>query len=470
MLDAHLFNNITQKLGHIPTSCQKKLIELLSEFVLSVENQRVFLIKGYAGTGKTSIISSLIKVFELYKIKSVLLAPTGRAAKVFSHYSGKQAFTIHKKIYRQVGAKDGFGKFMLEKNLHSNTFFIVDEASMIANNQGDFSLFGTGRLLDDLIEYVYTGKNCKLILTGDTAQLPPVGISVSPALDAGILKNYYLNVTESELTEVVRQTASSGILKNATVLRNLVSQAKVTLPKFNLSNFSDIMRINGQDLIEKISESYDKVGQGETIVISRSNKRANMYNNGIRNKILYREEQIVPGDLLMVVKNNYHWLKENEETEFIANGDIVEILKIRKYQNIYGYNYADVRVRMIDYDLELECKILLDTLNVDSASLPSEQNKNLFYKIYEDYADLKPKKKGFDMVKNNSYFNALQVKFAYAVTCHKAQGGQWKNAFIDQGYVDEKNIDIEYLRWLYTALTRSSEKVYLINFPDRYFE
>lgn len=469
MLEKHLSEKIKQKLGHAPTSGQIKLIEFLSEFVLINNEKTLFLIRGYAGTGKTSIISSLIKVYEEFGLKSVLLAPTGRAAKIFSQYSGKQAFTIHKKIYRQRSAKDGFGKFVLEKNLYTKTLFIVDEASMIANDPGINSVFGSGFLLNDLIEYVYSGRNCKLILSGDTAQLPPVGIPVSPALDINILKKFDLSVSEFELNEVIRQSASSGILENATYLRKLISESKCITPKFKVTGFDDIIRITGNDVLEKINGCYENEGMDKTIIINRSNKRANQFNNGVRSRILYKEEQISTGDLLMVVKNNYFWLKKGEETEFIANGDFVEILKIKKYHEIYGFHFADVRLRMIDYNIEVDCKIILDTLTSESPSLTSEQNKNFFYTVYEDYADIKPKKRGYDMVKNNPFFNALQVKFAYAVTCHKSQGGQWKNTFIDQGFIGENNITIEYLRWLYTAITRSSEKVYLINFPDSFF-
>ncbi len=469
MIKNHLAEKIEQKLGHTSTPSQHKLIGELSEFVANNTSNNLFLIKGYAGTGKTTVISAMVKTFDEYGIKSVLLAPTGRAAKILNQFSGKPAYTIHKKIYRQKSSKDGFGRFALDNNLHTNTFFIVDEASMISNQSNEIAIFGTGRLLDDLVQYVYNNNNCKLILIGDTAQLPPVGLAISPALNKNFLETYLLNVHECEITDVVRQEKASGILENATGLRRSIKLNKENLPKFCVSGFSDIVRVTGTELAEKIGDAYNQYGIEQTIVINRSNKRANQYNAGIRNNIFSWEEEIVKGELLMVVKNNYFWLQENEKVDFIANGDIIEILKIKKYYDIFGYRFAEVTVRMIDYNIEIETKLLLDTLSVDTASLTSEQNRNLFYTIYNDYSHIKPKKKGYDMVKNNPFFNALQVKFAYSVTCHKAQGGQWKVVFIDQGYINENMVNTEYLRWLYTALTRSTCKVYLVNFPDKYF-
>jgi exodeoxyribonuclease-5 len=340
---------------------------------------------------------------------------------------------------------------------------------MISNLPGDNAVFGSGCLLDDLMQYVYNDKGCRMIISGDTAQLPPVGSSRSPALDKAFYRTVFTEIIDCELTEVVRQKQKSGILENATSLRELIRNGMTGYPKFSIAGFSDLMKISGNELIDLINRSYETSGIEQTVVISRSNKRSNMYNSGIRSRILLREEEIIPGEMLMVVRNNYYWLQDNEKIEFIANGDAIEILKIRKYEELYGYRYADVRIRLIDYDIELEAKIMLDTLNIESASLTSEQNKNLFYTIYEDYEEIKPKKKGYDKVRENPYFNALQVKFAYAVTCHKAQGGQWKNVFIDQGYINENMMDTEYLRWLYTAFTRSTQNIYLINFPDKYF-
>lgn len=477
MLTDHIENIILEKLGFEPTTDQQKLIKGLSGFIMDNDSSGVFLIKGYAGTGKTTTMSALVKAFKEFKIKSVLMAPTGRAAKVLSSFSKKTAYTIHKKIYRQKSSKDGFGVFVLDHNAHSNTFFIVDEASMVSNSSSDISIFGTGRLLDDLIKFVYNNKACKLILIGDVAQLPPVGIEISPALDAKQLESYGLEVQEYNLKEVVRQKKKSGILLNATNIRNQISEENFTFPKFDMDTIVDIERISGSDLIEKISDSYDKSGYEDTVIITRSNKRANQYNQGIRSQILWREEEISVGDFLMVVKNNYYWIEDNKKIgqsgnniDFIANGDIVEIMKIKKYVERYGFRFADVTLRFIDYsDLEVDCKIILDTLNINSAALTSDDNKQLFYSVMEDYQHIKTRKKQYEGVKNDEFFNALQVKFSYAITCHKAQGGQWKNVFIDHGYVNEDMMDKEYLRWLYTSFTRPTEKLYLVNFSKHFF-
>ncbi|MBN2212766.1 MAG: AAA family ATPase [Bacteroidales bacterium] len=470
MIKNLISQKITRRLGHMPTSSQKILIGHLSEFVTQAGSDSLFIIKGYAGTGKTSAISALVKTMEEFRLKFILLAPTGRAAKILSQYSGRPAFTIHKKIYRQKSSKDGFGRFVLEKNLHTNTIFIVDEASMISNIPGDTSVFGSGYLLDDLLQYVYNDKGCKLIISGDTAQLPPVGSANSPALDKAFYGGIFTKIIECELTEVVRQEQKSGILENATFLRELIKKGMSGYPRFNIKGCKDMVRVPGNELIDYINKSYETDGIEQTVVINRSNKRSNMYNSGIRSRILFREDELIPGDILMVVKNNYYWLQDNEQIDFIANGDAIEIIKIKKYREIYGFRFADVKLRLIDYGLETDAKIMLDTLHVESASLTSEQNKNLFYTIYEDYEEIKPKRKGYNMVRDNPYFNALQVKFAYAVTCHKAQGGQWKNVFIDQGFINENRMDTEYLRWLYTAITRSTQNLYLINFPEKYFE
>ena len=470
MIKKLISQKITQKLGHLPTGSQKILINDLSEFISQAENNSLFIIKGYAGTGKTSAISALVKTMDEFRLKFILLAPTGRAAKILSQYSGKPANTIHKKIYRQKSSTDGFGRFVLEKNLHTNTIFIVDEASMISNLPSETSVFGSGCLLDDLMHYVYNDKGCRLIISGDTAQLPPVGSVISPALDKAFYGTLFTRIIECELTEVVRQEQKSGILENATILREQIRKSVTGYPKFNIAGFTDIVRVSGNELIDIINRSYETAGIEETVVINRSNKRSNMYNSGIRSRILFREEEVIAGEMLMVVKNNYYWLQDNEQIDFIANGDTIEIIKIKKYEELYGYRFVDVRIRLVDYEIELDAKIMLDTLNIESASLTSDQNRNLFYTIYEDFQEIKPKKKGYSRVKENPYFNALQVKFAYAVTCHKAQGGQWKNVFIDQGYINENMMDTEYLRWLYTAFTRSTQNLYLINFPDKYFE
>ncbi|RLD61741.1 MAG: ATP-dependent endonuclease [Bacteroidetes bacterium] len=476
MIKNNILSLFKKNFKYSPTKNQEKLIEELANLIISFKSQdkdkKIFLLKGYAGTGKTTIISSFVKILNSLRIKTILLAPTGRAAKVLSFYAGKNAFTIHKKIYKQKSSKDGFGKFVLNKNLHSYTFFIVDESSMISNSSNEATMFGSGRLLDDLIEYVYNDKNCMLIVVGDTAQLPPVGIDTSPALQPDVLEGYNLTVNEIELTEVIRQSFNSGILYNATKVREQINEMPIDFyyPKIKLHGFNDIYKISGEDLIEEISSSYDKYGIEQTIVVSRSNKRANKYNQGIRNTILYREEEISIGDYLMIVKNNYHWLDDNDKIDFIANGDIVEIIRIKNYQEKYGFRFADVSIRFIDYDIEIDTKIMLSTLSIETASLNNDQNKQLYYSVLEDYSDIKSKKQQYELVKKDPFFNALQVKFSYAITCHKSQGGQWKAVFVDQGYLNNDMLNVEYLRWLYTAITRSTEKLYLVNFKKDFFE
>lgn len=473
MIKKHLQSEIANYLGKIPTSDQQILSERFAEFITESGEDSVFVLRGYAGTGKTTMLNSLVQTLTKYKIKSVLLAPTGRAAKVLAGYTGHFAHTIHKSIYRQQSSADGMGRFVLNTNLYKDTFFIVDEASMVSNSTSESSIFGSGRLLEDLIEYVYTGKNCRLILSGDTAQLPPVGLEVSPALMKNELEFYDREVHEYEMTEVVRQDKDSGILFNATLLRHMITGGDYFSGYFHLecSGFDDVVRIGGSDLIEEISTCYDRYGLFDTIVVTRSNKRANKFNEGIRNTILYKESEISLGDLVMVVKNNYFWLEESEEIDFIANGDIAEIISISKFEELYGFRFADVCLRLIDYpDLEIDCKIILDAISIESASLTSDQNRRLFEAVSEDYLDIRNKRKRWEKVRENPYFNALQVKFAYAVTCHKAQGGQWKAVFVDQGYLTEEMINIEFLRWLYTAFTRPTEKLYLVNFNKDFFE
>lgn len=470
MLKNHIINVLTEQLVHSPTGSQKSLIDLIPGFITGDSNKDILLVKGFAGTGKTSVLGALVRTMKIMKTNVVLLAPTGRAAKVLSSYCRHIAWTIHKKIYRQKASTDGMGKFILDRNLHKNTLFIVDEASMISNQIFEGDIFGSGRLLDDLIQYVYEGNNCRLLLVGDTAQLPPVHLDISPALDSEYLKGFGLSVLEIFLSEILRQAEDSGILFNATDIRHIISGSGHNMPHIILDDFTDIERINGTDLLGKITDSYDSAGIEETIVVTRSNKKANQYNKGIRNMILYREEELAPGDLLMVVKNNYFWLPENESADFIANGDIIEIIRIRRYQEMYGFRFADALVKFTDYrNMELEVKLLLDTVYSEKASLTGEQNKILFQNVIEDYADISNRRKRLEKIRTNPWFNALQVKFAYAVTCHKAQGGQWKNVFIDQGYIREDMVNTEYLRWLYTAFTRSTSKLYLVNFDDSFF-
>jgi len=463
---------ILQKLGHEPTFGQLETIESLAEFVVSPDSDKLFLLKGYAGTGKTATISALVKVLDELKIKFVLLAPTGRAAKVLSRQSGKPASTIHKRIYRQMTVADGSGKFSLDRNMMRNALFVVDEASMISNLPQEFNVFGSGYLLSDLVEYVTSGFNCKIIISGDTAQLPPVGLSVSPALDRDELTLFGLEVIAKELREVVRQSADSGILDNATAIRNRILEESPTgFWPLKLNGYQDVIRIGGAELIEELSNSYNKTGMEESIVITRSNKRANIFNEGIRRTILYQEDKITKGDLLMIVKNNYHWSKQLEEIDFIANGDIAEILRIKKQEERYGFHFANVMLRLIDYqDLEVECKILLETLTVDAPALTSAENKRLFEAISEDYQEIRNKRDRWKKIREDPYFNAMQVKYSYAVTCHKAQGGQWKTVFLDHGYLTSEMIDREFLRWFYTAFTRAEERLYLVNFHKDFFE
>jgi exodeoxyribonuclease-5 len=473
MIKNHLKSILTQNLPFSPTPCQLNLIDVLADYIFSDEPDRIMLIRGYAGTGKTTMLFSLTQALNRLKIKSVLLAPTGRAAKVLSGYTQMPAYTIHKKIYRQKSSTDGFGHFALDNNLHKNTYFIIDEASMISNESSENTVFGSGRVLDDLLEYVYSGENCRLVLVGDTAQLPPVGLNISPALDISALENYGFSVKMVELTDVVRQTEGSGILSNATQMRLRIGNETNIAGFFplNIKNFSDIEKISGAELIESITTSHNKYGIFETAIVTRSNKRANLYNKGIRGSILYRENEIERGDLLMIVKNNYYWNDEGVTLDFIANGDIAEVVKIYKYEELYGFRFANVCLRFTDYDdVEFDCKIFLETLSIESTSFSYDQNRQLFEAVSEDYADIRNKRERWKKVKENPYFNALQVKFAYAITCHKAQGGQWKAVYVDHGFINEDMLDVEFYRWLYTAFTRPTEKLFLVNFDKGFFD
>jgi exodeoxyribonuclease-5 len=469
---------IKDALGYMPTIDQQELISRISTFIGNYfspdHRDDTLIIKGYAGTGKTSMVAALVKILPKIGLKAVLLAPTGRAAKVLAGYSGHQAFTIHKKIYRQKSATaNGLGSFALDNNKHQRTIFIVDEASMISNDQSENSIFGSGRLLDDLFEYVYRGEMCKLILVGDTAQLPPVGLAISPALDAKVIGEMGFSVSEFEMKQVVRQTRESGILHNATLLRQSLAENLQGYPPLTTTGFADVRRITGGELIEEIENCYDEFGIGNTMVLCRSNKRANKYNEGIRRTILWRDEEISKGDLLMVVKNNYFWLgdEEKETTPFIANGDIAEITRIGKYRELYGFRFADVDLRLVDYpEIEIQTKIMLDTLTSESPSLTWDENQRLFEAVMADYAEIGNKRERIKKVKENPYFNALQVKFSYAITCHKAQGGQWQAVFIDQGWLTDDMLNTEFMRWLYTAFTRPTVRLYLVNFKDEFFK
>ena len=450
------------------TKDQEKLIEQLHRFFFSTSPKKLFVLNGYAGTGKTSIVSALTKILGKLNYRTMLLAPTGRAAKVISSYSKRRAFTIHKIIYtyKYVGGRN---VFVLKKNTAKNTVFIVDEASMI----GDNSYMDKKSLLDDLMEYVYDGKNCSVLFVGDTAQLPPVGEELSRALDPKFLEiNFYAEVFQYRLTQVVRQKEESGILFNATKIRNKILEDEY-LPVISNQEFSDVVQVFGNELQDELESEYASKGLENCIVLCRSNKRANLFNQHIRARILYKEEEIDAGDLMMVVKNNYHWLSDKSKAGFIANGDIIEVLRIRKTEELYGFRYATAEVRLVDYPDEpsFEVKLMLDAIMVESTSLPRAQLKNLYYEIERDYLDEYPgRKERMEKVLSDPYFNALQVKFSYAVTCHKSQGGQWDTVFIDQGYLTKEMVNVEYLRWLYTAFTRAKTKLYLANFHKMFFE
>lgn len=452
---------------------QDAFLQKIAQFVLSENQDELFVLKGYAGTGKTTLLSNLVNQLSFVHRKYVMLAPTGRAAKVISNYAQQPAFTIHKKIYYPKKDKNSGIAFTMQTNKHKNTLFIVDESSMISDNVTDATMYTHGSLLDDLMYYVYSGQNCKLIIVGDTAQLPPVGMDESPALDENKLSlHYQMKVESIELIEVMRQEEGSGILYNATELREQLNQEFYDFFEFDVKHFKDIIRLqDGYETLDAIHDAYSKKGSEETIFIVRSNKRANQYNQQIRMRILDIESEISPGDYVMVVKNNYFWLKDSKTTDFIANGDVMEILQIYKYYELYGFRFASVKVRMIDYpDLAaFDTIVLLDTLTSESASLTYEQSNRLYQEVLLDYQDEITAYRRMQKVKNNEYFNALQIKFAYAVTCHKSQGGQWDTVFIEQPYLPN-GIDKDYMRWLYTALTRAKEKVYLIGFNDDFFD
>jgi ATP-dependent exoDNAse (exonuclease V) alpha subunit len=456
-----------------PTVKQNLFFQKIADFIISTSNDEIFVLKGYAGTGKTTIISTVINHLEAINMKCVLLAPTGRAAKVISNYSGKPAYTIHKRIYFPKKSKSGGVSFTLQQNKFKNTIFIVDESSMISDTSQDSKLYENGSLLDDLFFYVEAGKNCKLLLVGDTAQLPPVNMTISPALDINTLSlHYQKNVQHIELDEVMRQAETSGILYNATQLRDLLDSHFIDTFQFNLTGFKDIIRLqDGYDIQDAIHGAYDNYGLEDTVFIVRSNKRANQYNQQIRASILSKESELSTGDYLMVVKNNYFWLKEESEAGFIANGDIIEILEIRKIQELYGFKFATVKIRMVDYPNQapFDTILMLDTITSEAASLTYEQSNQLYQEVLLDYEDERQQYKKLQKLKENEYFNALQVKFSYAITCHKSQGGQWKTVFVEQPYLPD-GIDVDYVRWLYTAITRAEEKLYLIGFKDEYFK
>ncbi len=491
MINSFLTTKIREYFGFDPTTEQSEAIEMMGEFLMSRRGMEVLLLRGYAGTGKTTLVGALVRALVSLKQSVVLMAPTGRAAKVFSNYSGHSAYTIHKRIYRQKSITDDTS-FSLNTNLSKHTLFIVDEASMISNDGFSSSAFGTGRLLDDLIQYVYSGEGCRLLLMGDTAQLPPVGEEESPALSTTLLEAYGLHVFEITLTQVMRQLSKSGILYNATLIRkkltsfphgSAISSTKLGFSPLEESegiHFPDVCRITGDELIESLETSYSRWGADECMIICRSNKRANIYNQGIRSRILYYEDELTTGDRLMIVKNNYYWTEKltpssspHEGNEggppfsFIANGDIAVVRRVRRTRELYGFRYADVLLTFPDYDdYEMETTILLDTLHSESPSLTREESNRLFEAVMEDYAHITQKKERYKQLREDPHYNALQVKYAYAVTCHKAQGGQWSCIYLDQGYLPPDTSVVDYYRWLYTAFTRATEQIYLVNWKE----
>lgn len=472
MINNYLERQIKEFFPYQPTFQQEIAIKQLADFLFSRESDGAFLLRGYAGTGKTSLVGALVKALDASQQKVVLLAPTGRAAKVFATYAAHPAYTIHKKIYRQQSFSNETSNFSINDNLATHTLFIVDEASMIANDGLSGGLFGTGRLLDDLVQFVYSGDGCRLLLMGDTAQLPPVGEEQSPALSGEMLKGYGLSVSEVDLTDVVRQAQESGVLWNATALRRLIAADECgALPKIKTTGFADIKMLPGTELIDTLTACYDRDGMDDTIVICRSNKRANLYNKGIRAQILWREDELNTGDMLMIAKNNYYWTEAYKELDFIANGETAVVRRVRRTREMYGFRFADVTLTFPDQaDFELEANVLLDTLHSEAPALAKADNDRLFYTILEDYADIRDKRERMKKMKADPYYNALQVKYAYAVTCHKAQGGQWKNVFLDQGYMTDEYLTPDYFRWLYTAFTRATGTLYLVNYPKEQVE
>ncbi len=466
-----LQEHIHDEFPHAPTADQQQAIAVLGELERH-QPDRVVLIRGYAGTGKTTLLGAFVKALARVGIGSVLMAPTGRAAKVMSGYSGKAAFTMHKKLYRRQKGRDERQYFALLKNEQKDTVFIVDEASMIPRRSGlASSSFEYRDLLEDLLEHVHSGERCQLVLIGDDAQLPPVNEGFSPALDAQYLeRNYRISIEEVQLQEVLRQAFDSGILANATALRRRIGTEEGA-PFFHLNGHKDMVRVTGETLQEELESAYGDHGAVDTMIVCRSNKRANLFNQQVRARILWMEEELNGGDLLMVVRNNYYWCKEDERIDFIANGDILEVQKILRRIDLYGFRFAEVLVQLVDHpdEPEFETIVMLDTLMIEAPSLPRTRMKELYYAVADDHEEPDRRKK-HRKIMENPYFNALQIKFSYAVTCHKAQGGQWPVVYVDQGYLTEEMIDDEYLRWLYTALTRATEKLYLVNFHPRFFE
>ena len=478
MIIDELKYKILQQFGFPPTQEQAHALEVFAEFLTDRDPHAVMILRGSAGTGKTTLSGAIVRTLKEIRQKVMLLAPTGRVAKVFSLNSGSPAYTIHRRIYREKSFSGVEGQFNLNDNLYTDTLFMVDEASMIANMGLGGMSFGSGCLLDDLVHFVYQGRNDRLLLIGDKAQLPPVGEEESPALHAAMLEGYGLKVYECDLNEVLRQSEESGILYNATMIRQMITHDDITqLPKIHFAGYSDIKQMPGAELIEALADSYHHVGLDDTIVVTRSNKRANIFNQGIRNMVLDREEELSQGDILMIVKNNYYWMEEerksnnklqsNEIPAFLANGDRAKVLKVRRRIDLYGFRFATLLLQFPDYgNYELEATVLLDTLTSEAPALTHEQQEQLFHQIEEDYQDIPLKTDRMKAIRQNQFFNALQVKFAYAVTCHKAQGGQWAHVYVDQGYMTDDMLNPDYIHWLYTAFTRATEMLYLVNWPE----
>ena len=478
MIIDELKYKILQQFGFPPTQEQAHALEVFAEFLTDRDPHVVMILRGSAGTGKTTLSGAIVRTLKEIRQKVMLLAPTGRAAKVFSLNSGSPAYTIHRRIYREKSFSGVEGQFNLNDNLYTDTLFMVDEASMIANMGLGGMSFGSGCLLDDLVHFVYQGRNDRLLLIGDKAQLPPVGEEESPALHAAMLEGYGLKVYECDLNEVLRQSEESGILYNATMIRQMITHDDITqLPKIHFAGYSDIKPMPGAELIEALADSYHHVGLDDTIVVTRSNKRANIFNQGIRNMVLDREEELSQGDILMIVKNNYYWMEEerksnnklqsNDIPAFLANGDRAKVLKVRRRIDLYGFRFATLLLQFPDYDnYELEATVLLDTLTSEAPALTHEQQEQLFHQIEEDYQDIPLKADRMKAIRQDQFFNALQVKFAYAVTCHKAQGGQWAHVYVDQGYMTDDMLNPDYIHWLYTAFTRATEMLYLVNWPE----
>ncbi len=466
MLEDFIIGHIRSQLPFEPNQEKEALFKVLGRYLVDYDPVKAFVLRGYAGTGKTSVVSAMVRALEQLHQPFVLLAPTGRAAKVLSRYSGYSAYTIHKYIYRQNQL--GVEAFSLADNKHKQTMFIVDEASMISASR-DNSTFGSGNLLDDLIRYVYQGEGCHMLLLGDTAQLPPVGSDLSPALDSDYIAGFGLKVSDFTLTEVARQALDSGILSEATRIREEIGDLRLEIGDCTIqANGKDIVKLSGAEVVEQLERSYDEVGAEETLIITRSNKATNLYNQGVRARILWKEDELSSGDRLMVSKNNYYWTREYEQLDFLANGDSLEVVRLSNEHEMYGFRFVEASLRLVDYDWEIDALVWMDTLTTDSPEQNYEMQKQLFERIAEDYPEVKNKKERTKLIFESPYYNALQVRFAYAVTCHKAQGGQWKHVYVDSGMASEwlnelsETERLEYLRWLYTAVTRATEKIYLL--------